>query len=145
MIIHGKICLIFSFWLDICASRNSKLGELPLGFICLVDRASWIVWIITNTMHCLSSVYWTITPLHVAGASAAHHHEVACMYVATGTGYNVQLTVSGPGWNCSQACWQSTQKYRIFPSITRVLSIQKCSVNGKKWWCALYIRCALCN
>jgi hypothetical protein len=27
--------------------------------------------------------------------------------------------------------------YRTFPSITRMLSIQKHSVNGKKWWCAL--------
>jgi hypothetical protein len=40
---------------------------------------------------------------------------------------------------------KEVQYYRIFPSITRALSIQTCSVNGKKQRCALYIRCALCN
>jgi hypothetical protein len=35
--------------------------------------------------------------------------------------------------------------YRIFPSITRALSIQKRSLNGKKRRCALYNECALCN
>jgi hypothetical protein len=39
----------------------------------------------------------------------------------------------------------SHSNYRIFPSITRVLSIQKRSVNGKKRWCTLYNECALCN
>jgi hypothetical protein len=32
-------------------------------------------------MHCLSSVYVVITPLHVLGVSAAHHQEVDCIYV----------------------------------------------------------------
>jgi hypothetical protein len=41
----------------------------------------------TNTMHCLSSVYSVITPLHVSGVSAAHHQEVECIYVANGTAY----------------------------------------------------------
>jgi hypothetical protein len=36
-------------------------------------------------MHCLSSVYCVITPLHVSGVSAAHHQEVECIYVANGT------------------------------------------------------------
>jgi hypothetical protein len=44
--------------------------------LCWVDHASRIIWIITNSMHCLSSVYWVITPLHVLGISAAHHQEV---------------------------------------------------------------------
>jgi hypothetical protein len=52
--------------------------------------------IITNTMHCLSSVYWVITPPHVSGTSAAHHQEVEFIYAANGTCYPVQLTVSGP-------------------------------------------------
>jgi hypothetical protein len=32
-------------------------------------------------MHCLSSVYWVITPLHVSGVSAAHYQEVEYIYV----------------------------------------------------------------
>jgi hypothetical protein len=47
-------------------------------------------------MHCLSSVYLVITTLHVSGVSAVHHQEVECMYVANGTWYTVQLTVSRP-------------------------------------------------
>jgi hypothetical protein len=31
----------------------------------------------TNLMHCLSSVYWVNTPLHVSGLLVAHHQEVA--------------------------------------------------------------------
>jgi hypothetical protein len=50
-------------------------------------------------MHCLSSIYSVITPLHVSGVSAAHHQEVECIYVAIGTCYSFELTVSGPGWN----------------------------------------------
>jgi hypothetical protein len=53
----------------------------------------------TNSMHFLSSVYWVITPVHVSGVSAAHHQEVECIYVANGTCYTSELTVSGPGWN----------------------------------------------
>jgi hypothetical protein len=37
------------------------------------------------------------------------------------------------------------RNYRIFQSITHALSIQKSTLNGKNRWCALYIRCALCN
>jgi hypothetical protein len=50
-------------------------------------------------MHCLSSVYWLITALHVMGVSAAHHQEAECIYVANGACYTSELTVSGPGWN----------------------------------------------
>jgi hypothetical protein len=55
-------------------------------------------------MHCLSSVYWAITPLHVSGLSAAHHQEIECIYVANGTCYTSEVPVSGPGL----ARWQST-------------------------------------
>jgi hypothetical protein len=48
-------------------------------------------------MHCLSTVYCVITPLHVSGVSAVHHQEVECIYVANGTSYILQVTVSGPG------------------------------------------------
>jgi hypothetical protein len=38
----------------------------------------------------------SITLLHVLGVSAAHCHEVECVYVANGTGYTAEWTVSGP-------------------------------------------------
>jgi hypothetical protein len=47
-------------------------------------------------MHCLSSVYWVITPLHVSGVLSAHHQEVECIYVANGTCYTSELAVIGP-------------------------------------------------
>jgi hypothetical protein len=37
--------------------------------------------------------------LYVSGISAAHHPEVERIYVADGTCYTAELTVSGPGWN----------------------------------------------
>jgi hypothetical protein len=48
-------------------------------------------------MRCLSYVYCVITPLHVSGVSTAHHQGVECIYVANGTYYTSELTVSGPG------------------------------------------------
>jgi hypothetical protein len=48
-------------------------------------------------MHSLSLFYWVITPLHGLDASAAHHQEVECIYVANGTCYTSELTVSRPG------------------------------------------------
>jgi hypothetical protein len=30
----------------------------------------WIIRIVPNTMHCFSSFYWVITPIHVSGISA---------------------------------------------------------------------------
>jgi hypothetical protein len=48
-------------------------------------------------MQCLSSVYWGITPVHISGASAAHHREIECINVANVTPYTSELTVSGPG------------------------------------------------
>jgi hypothetical protein len=50
-------------------------------------------------LHCISSVYYVTTPLYVSGVSAAHFQEVECMYVANGTCYTSELTVSGSGCN----------------------------------------------
>jgi hypothetical protein len=60
---------------------------VPEGILCYVDRASWIIWIITNSMHYLSSIYWIITPLHISGVSTAHHQEVECMRGTCGKWY----------------------------------------------------------
>jgi hypothetical protein len=38
----------------------------------------------TNSMHCLSSVYFVNQPLHVLGIFVAHHQEVYCIYTAIG-------------------------------------------------------------
>jgi uncharacterized cupin superfamily protein len=38
-------------------------------------------------MHCLSLVYWIITPLQISGVSTAHHQEEERVYVADGTYY----------------------------------------------------------
>jgi hypothetical protein len=46
-------------------------------------------------MHCTSSVYCVITPIHVSGVSAAHHQEEEYVYVASGICYTSELTVSG--------------------------------------------------
>jgi hypothetical protein len=85
----GVLCLVT--W---CAPRTTSLDTTRafanlrqavissvffFCFLCCVDRASWIIWIITNTMHCLSSVYWIITPLHVSDISTAHHQEAECI------------------------------------------------------------------
>jgi hypothetical protein len=72
-------------------------------------RINVCIWIITNTMHRLSSVYRVITPLHVSGVSAAHHQEVECIHVTNGTCYTSEVTVSGPA-----ARWQSPQKYNKY-------------------------------
>jgi hypothetical protein len=48
-------------------------------------------------MHCLSAVYGIITHLHVLGASAAHHQEAECIYMANGTCYTPKLTGFQPG------------------------------------------------
>jgi hypothetical protein len=75
---------------------------LMLGFLGLVTLYNFAVLtlgfihIITNSMHCLSLVYWIITPLHVSGISTAHHQEVKCIYVANGNCYTCKLTVSRP-------------------------------------------------
>jgi hypothetical protein len=71
------------------------LASLLLFVVSGVNMLS--VWIITNMMHCFSSAYWVITPLHVLGTSAAHHQEVECINVVNGTCYTSEMTVSGPG------------------------------------------------
>jgi hypothetical protein len=51
--------------------------ETTWEIFCWVDRVS----LITNSMHCLSSVYWVITPLHFSGLSAAHHQELEYIHI----------------------------------------------------------------
>jgi hypothetical protein len=46
----------------------------------------------TNLMHCLLLVY--LTYLYMFRASTAHHQEVECMYVTSGTS---KMTVSETG------------------------------------------------
>jgi uncharacterized membrane protein YidH (DUF202 family) len=50
-----------------------------------LDRDVLSIWIITTSIHCVFSVYCVTTSLHVSEVSAAHHHEVDCIYVANGT------------------------------------------------------------
>jgi hypothetical protein len=56
------------------------LGLYYSSFLCWVDHASRIMWMTTNSMHGLCSVYWVITTVHVSGVSAAHHQEVERIY-----------------------------------------------------------------
>jgi hypothetical protein len=58
----------------------------------------------TSLMHCLSSVYWATTPLHVSGLLVAHHQEVT-MYIR-GNWYVLYVLV-----DCRRAWmeWQSKQ------------------------------------
>jgi hypothetical protein len=65
--------------------RRAKTHRTDFSILCEDDRASWIIWRLTNSMHCLSSVHWVITPLHVSGISAAHHQEEECVYVPNAT------------------------------------------------------------
>jgi hypothetical protein len=36
-------------------------------------------------MHCLSSLYWVTTPVHVSGPFIAHHQEIDCIDVVNNT------------------------------------------------------------
>jgi hypothetical protein len=51
-------------------------------------------------MHCLSSLYWVTTPLHVLRPFVANHQEVECIYVANVTPFTSKLSVSGPTDRC---------------------------------------------
>jgi hypothetical protein len=86
----NKRHLVYCICMWRCSTRNASHAF----YIRLTAHLE--LWAITITMHCLSSVYWVITLIHVSGVSAVHHQEVECMYVANGTGYTVQLTVSVP-------------------------------------------------
>jgi hypothetical protein len=46
-------------------------------------------------MHCFSSVYQVITPLHASGVAAARHQEVQCIYVTNGTCYTSEMIIIG--------------------------------------------------
>ena len=47
----------------------------------------------TNLMHYLTSVYFIIQSLHVAGIFVAHHQEVYSIYTTVVTCCSFQLTV----------------------------------------------------
>jgi hypothetical protein len=100
------------------------------GIVCLLDRAPCIIWIISNTMHCLSSVYCVITPLHISGVSAAHHQEVECIYVANGACYTAELTAIGPGWNSSITARPGNSQLRSVTSTIR----HTYSLHCTSWW-----------
>jgi hypothetical protein len=65
-------------------SGHHSSGAPHHGTQCTLFNKIFIC-IITNSIDCLSLVYWIITPLQVSGVSAAHHQEVECIYVANGT------------------------------------------------------------
>jgi hypothetical protein len=89
--VSGFVCVC------VCVCERERQRERERERECVfVKEREIFTWIITNTMHCLSSVYWVITPLYVSGASAAHHQEAECIYVVNGTCYTAQLTASGP-------------------------------------------------
>jgi hypothetical protein len=57
-------------------------GDSPsVEFYVMLTVHLELFWMIINTMHCFSSVYWVITPLRVPGVSAAHHQEVEYIYI----------------------------------------------------------------
>jgi hypothetical protein len=87
--------------------------------------------IITNTMHCLSSVYWVFIPLHVSDVSAALHQEVECIYVENGTCYTSELTVSRSGQACcSDIHIYTHSKKKIFSNVkTLLVSSSDCYLN----------------
>jgi len=62
----------------------------------------------TNLMHCSSSIYFLIQPLHVSGIFVAHHLEVYCLYTTIGMCCTFQLTV------CWLANRQSTEKHEAY-------------------------------
>jgi hypothetical protein len=74
---------LFSF--PVAVNNSIKVGVLIFLLQMFVNTESIMkrpVWIINKSIHCLPSVYWVITPLHVSGVSAAHHQEVEWIYVA---------------------------------------------------------------
>jgi hypothetical protein len=46
------------------------LMHLAFAFFMWIDRTSWIMCIITNSMLCLFLVYWIKIPLHVSGVNS---------------------------------------------------------------------------
>jgi hypothetical protein len=61
-------------------------------------------------MHCLSAVYWVITPLHISGVSAAHHQEVECIYVANGASHTSE---TGRTRKCQRDVWFTRKSLKI--------------------------------
>jgi hypothetical protein len=93
------------------AIMQNGLSEVWCNILCWVDRASWIMCIITNSMHCLSLVYWINTPLHVRGVSTALHQEVECVHAKWY--FWVDCQWARVGFHSTQAHCQSTWKYHL--------------------------------
>jgi hypothetical protein len=92
-IIGQHICCVTNYLnLTSCNAEN-----MPKVFYVRLTITSWIVRTITK----LSAPFIFILLNHhistCSDISAAHHHEVECIYVANCTCYIVQLTVSRPG------------------------------------------------
>jgi hypothetical protein len=94
-----------------------------LRIICWAGRTAWIVCIISDSMHCLSLVYWIKVTLHVSGGSTVHHQEVRCVYVANGT---CKMTVSEPRFadsHLSSAVWLLYAQLRIIRYALQLTSL----------------------
>jgi hypothetical protein len=85
------------------------------------------IWIITNTMHCLSSVYCVITPLHVSDVSAAPHQEVEYTYMC-------QMVIIS--WVDCQRAWpdQVTYVLRMIQIGGRWYSLHSKPLGTVKWF-----------
>jgi hypothetical protein len=55
------------------SSFNSCLFNYPVINLLYVLLVDLVIYIITNSMHCLSSVYCVFTPIHFLGVSKAQH------------------------------------------------------------------------
>jgi hypothetical protein len=57
----------------------TAFSETYSTFVCLVDRASRIIFVKrSNTMHCFP-LYFVTTPPHVLGPFVAHHQDAECI------------------------------------------------------------------
>jgi hypothetical protein len=98
--------------------------------LCLVDRASWIICVqLTNTTHCLSSLYWVNTPGHVSVLFVAHQQEVECICLAHGTCFTSKTSVGGPWWKGTFHPGPPTNKLKVtqVPFATYIHSTSR-------WW-----------
>jgi hypothetical protein len=89
-----------------CSSKPAKLylhSKDHYSMICMKIYFFMLGWpcsmnYMNNNQHNALFIFSLLSyhTLHVLGVSAAHHQEVECIYVANGTCYTVQLTVSRP-------------------------------------------------
>jgi hypothetical protein len=94
---------------------------LTTEFLCLTEQSRWYI------KHMKTDNIFTATMPH------AHNIIPKHLFVSYITNSNILQYLFKITITCSH------KKHRIFPTITHALPIQKHSVNGKKW------RCALCN